>query len=415
MTEATEGRLHALDAVRGFALTAGIVFHATLSFLPAPPGVPLWIVMDSQRSVTLAVLFHLLHTFRMTTFFLIAGFFARLVVERRGARGFAVDRLKRIAVPLLVGWPIVFAAIAAVAIWAAVQSAHGGPLPPPAPYPGFPAFPLTHLWFLYVLLWLYAAALGVRTVVGALDRGRRLPVLADRIVGALVTSPAGLLALAAPAFVALYLTPDWMMWFGVPTPDSSLVPNAAAAVAYFTAFGFGWLLHRRTDLLAVLRRRWPLNLALAVACSVAGLAITGPAPLLVPSTPGLAKLAFAGVYSLAAWAWTFALIGLALRFLAGHSPVRRYLADASYWLYLAHLPLIAALQTLVAPLAWPWPVKFVLILGVAFPLLLGSYELLVRHSFVGAILNGRRIPWRRPAETGLRAPADSPQAGAARP
>ena len=57
----------------------------------------------------------------------------------------------------MVGWPILFAAIVAVTIWGAVVGAHGGPLPPPPKYPGFPAFPLTHLWFLYVLLWLYAA------------------------------------------------------------------------------------------------------------------------------------------------------------------------------------------------------------------------------------------------------------------
>ena len=83
-------RLHALDAVRGVALMAGVVFHATMSFLPAPPGVPIWIVMDRERSLTLAVLFHLLHTFRMTTFFLIAGFFAHLTFQRRGA-----ERLRR--------------------------------------------------------------------------------------------------------------------------------------------------------------------------------------------------------------------------------------------------------------------------------------------------------------------------------
>ena len=32
------------------------------------------------------------------------------------------------------------------------------------------------------------------------------------------------------------------------------------------------------------------------------------------------------------------------------------------------------------------------ILGVAFPLMFASYQLLVRRSFIGAILNGRRAP-----------------------
>ena len=34
--------------------------------------------------------------------------------------------------------------------------------------------------------------------------------------------------------------------------------------------------------------------------------------------------------------------------------------------------------------------KFAVILGVAFPLMFASYQLLVRHSFIGAILNGPR-------------------------
>lgn len=112
MTESSEG-LHALDAVRGFALLAGIVFHASLSFLPGPA--PLWIVGDVERSASLGVLFYVLHIFRMTAFFLIAGFFGRTVLHRQGMGGFVRDRLKRIALPLVVFWPILIAGIVSAA------------------------------------------------------------------------------------------------------------------------------------------------------------------------------------------------------------------------------------------------------------------------------------------------------------
>lgn len=388
MANATE-RLHALDAVRGFALIAGIVFHATVSFLAAPKGAPLWIVTDSHPSVTLGIVFHVLHIFRMTIFFLIAGFFAHLTFHRRGAKGFIADRAKRIAVPLLVGWPILFAAIVAVTIWAAVSSAHGGPPPPPPKYPGFPAFPLTHLWFLYLLLWLYAATLAGRAVIVRLDEAGRGRAAIDRAVQFVATHPVGLAVLAAPTMLAFLATPGWRAWFGVPTPDSSLVPNLAAAVAYASAFGFGWLAHRQTQILAAWRRLWPAYLAMALGFTLAELVLQGPTPAIHPPS-GAARLALAGLYPLATWSWTFALIGLAVRYLSDFNPARRYIADASYWLYLAHLPLILALQVVVAPLAWPWPVKFAVILGVAFPLMLASYQLLVRHSFIGAILNGPR-------------------------
>jgi glucan biosynthesis protein C len=101
----TPERLHALDAVRGDALLLGIFYHATISFIPT--STRFWIVENIDRSTTLAVLFFVSHVFRMTTFFLIAGFFAQMSFHRRGSAGFIKDRLIRIAVPLVVAWPFV--------------------------------------------------------------------------------------------------------------------------------------------------------------------------------------------------------------------------------------------------------------------------------------------------------------------
>ena len=65
----------------------------------------------------------------------------------------------------------------------------------------------------------------------------------------------------------------------------------------------------------------------------------------------------------------------------------RYIADASYWLYL----IVMALQVMVSRFDWPWPAKFAAILAIGFPVMFASYQFLVRYSFIGAMLNGRRI------------------------
>ncbi|MEH3076278.1 MAG: acyltransferase family protein [Quadrisphaera sp.] len=55
---------------------------------------------------------------------------------------------------------------------------------------------------------------------------------------------------------------------------------------------------------------------------------------------------------MAGWCWVYGLVGLFLKALAGGSPVVRYLADSSYWVYIAHLPLTAVIQLLLAKTGW---------------------------------------------------------------
>ena len=81
--------------------------------------------------------------------------------------------------------------------------------------------------------------------------------------------------------------------------------------------------------------------------------------------------------------------------MSGFSPTWRYLADASYWLYLIHLPIVVALQVAVSHLPWPWPIKFATILVVALPVMVASYHLLVRYTFIGFVLNGRSLRRQR--------------------
>ena len=106
------------------------------------------------------------------------------------------------------------------------------------------------------------------------------------------------------------------------------------------------------------------------------------------------------------WCWCFGCIGAAVRFLDRPSPRWRYLADASYWMYLVHLPLVWLLQAWM--LQWPlhWTVKFPLILAITLALLLASYHWMVRSTFVGVFLNGRRYP--RDKAPLISAPSTSP-------
>ncbi|MGQ3054423.1 MAG: ATP-binding cassette domain-containing protein [Roseateles sp.] len=379
-------RLHALDAVRSFALLLGVAFHAALSFIPGlPPG--MWAINDHSPSPFLGDASFVAHSFRMTLFFFIAGYFARLLHQRLGTQGFWANRGQRIAVPLVVGWLLLFPAIGLVWYLGLQKVFNGAPpaMPEMPKQPG--AFPLTHLWFLYQLLWLYAGALLARSVVIRLDRGQVLRDAVDRAVTAALRWPAAALLLGLPLAGVLLATPMWFPWGGIPTPDQSLIPQLPASVGYGVAFAFGWLVQRAPGALDAMRSRWALHVLLAVASSATCLFImkTQP-PIGMPEQP---KLVFTLSLVASAWAWSLALTGLALRYLSRPSAAVRYVADASYWIYLVHLPVVAALQVWVGH--WPlhWGLKYPFIVVTSLALLLASYHVLVRFTVVGKVLNSR--------------------------
>jgi glucans biosynthesis protein C len=382
-------RLHALDSVRAFAMLGGVVLHATLSFLPGfgTLGFP---IPDRTSSVTLAVVYYVIHMSRMTTFFFVTGFFGHLLLHRLGRAGFIWNRSVRILIPFVVGWFAIYPASTAAFVWATSSAGVSlGTLPWPAL--SLRNFPLMHLWFLYILILGYGFTLLARAALVRIDSSGAMRARGDAWLGALVRGPFFLIAMAAPTTLALvFYAAGWRRWLGVPTPDKSLIPQIAAVVSFGSAFTLGWFLNRQTELLTVWEKRWPLHLLIGLVTTGVCLSLVGLEPRIEPAVPRLELFVYAASYTIGAWAWTTAVIGVALRFFNQRSAVRRYLADASYWIYLVHQPLLFFLQAAVMDLPWHWSIKFFVILTIALAVLFASYHLLVRDTVLGAILNGRR-------------------------
>jgi len=224
----------------------------------------------------------------------------------------------------------------------------------------------------YALLQFYAATLLLRSAIVRLDASGAVRASLDRLVARIMRNPLAPVILAIPIGIAFSLDQKWIDIMGVRTPDQSLVTNLQALMGFGTAFGFGWLLHRQLDLLRIIERRWLWNLLLAlglilISFGLAGAMLPRPGAPSLPLRTDTLRLVSAVLYAPAIWLSTFTVIGLALRFMSGFSPMRRYIADASYWLYLIHMPIVMALQLAVSQLDWPWPVKFSTILVVACP------------------------------------------------
>ena len=380
-------RLHSLDAARALALLCGIVLHATMSFSRewAGTGMP---IVDVSPSDTLQGVFHVLHSFRMLLFFLIAGLFGNLLLQR-GLAAFWRNRFRRIALPLVVGWIILMPLLAAPIIWAVFiqQGGFRGDGSGLAAMGG--GIPLGHLWFLYYLLLFYVMSTGVIWIARRIRGHAVVERLADAGVGALVRRHALTVLMPLPIAVVLAKDTDWMPWTGVPSPLAGPLPEPAAMVAFGSAFLLGWLLFRQQQLLQVWAKSWGVHAVLAAAASAASIWML--------QLGEFSRLAYAMIYVFSGWSWTVAITGFCIRRLSAPSERWRYLADASYWMYLVHLPLVMVLQVLVMQLPLHWSIKFALIVVAVFGLLLASYRYLVRSTFIGAWLNGRRYPRSRRA------------------
>jgi glucan biosynthesis protein C len=384
-------RLHALDAVRAFALLLGVFLHATISFLPATIDAGVWPIVEKVPSPALNDLFFLIHIFRMPVFFLIAGFFGRVMLQRHGLGGFIRDRSKRILLPLIGGFLICAALIMAVVVWA-IMKTHGGVLPPGTAAGSTGGEPtLMHLWFLYVLAWLYVLVIAASLITGALGVREALARALDACLRLFTRSRVGAMVLALPIAAIFLSMPEWRWLEGVHVADK-LVPLPSTYAIYGLLFVAGWILGRQRSLFDALRARLVTNLALGVVAAGICLRFVGLDPD-GTTPPGLAiTVVYAMSYATAMVALSFGLIGVGVKFFSAPRPAIRYVADASYWIYLMHLPVVFAWQTAFMGTNLPVAVKYLLIVALTIIPLLVTYRYLVRPTWIGALLNGRRYP-----------------------
>ena len=354
--KAASPRFHELDALRALAMLLGIVLHAALFFVP-----DLWSKANTTEgypaevSGIYSLLFFAIHGFRMPVFFLLSGFFTALLWQRRGLRQLAIQRLKRIGLPLAIGFFTVIPITTLAFLWAF-----------DAEYqlfwwPFIWLSTLSHLWFLWLLLWLcagfiLAAKLGVK--------------------------------FSHPVFwwlaIPLTLAPQLLMHEPVFGPDTSegLFLEPVVLAYYVPFFVFGAFLYQRNILISP----W-WTLALLPALTVI---FSGGLTLLYDVKADWAK-PLADILQVAfAWLMCFGLIGL-FRLIASRERLWvRYMSDASYWLYLWHLPLIVVAFELLALWRFSIHLKFALMNVAVTAILLVAYHFGVRYTPIGTMLNGKR-------------------------
>lgn len=375
MSPPVPSRYHALDSLRATMMFLGIVLHAMVAYSTSGP----WLIRPLQTTKFFdpAILF--IHAFRMPVFYAVAGLLTALLLERYGWRQAIVNRFWRIAVPFIIGCLLLVPLMFFLSAFARTGTVEGAWLYVMSGRFLSRAHPL-HLWFLEYLLLLYAVA-AVLVVLTSL--------IPERVrSAALALFRHGLQAVWAPLPMAAltFLTLLPMRWAGLQDPPS-FAPAPHILLAYAVFFFFGWLLYLARDLLEVLTRRaWLYGLL--------GLVLCVTYVVLIYSIPhrDASFYVLRAVLALSMWCLILGITGLFLLYFSGHSPLWRYLCDSSYFIYIAHLPVILFLQVMTFHVSLPAVIMAPLVLIVTTAVLLPIYAYAVRPTFVGALLNGRRYP-----------------------
>jgi glucan biosynthesis protein C len=368
------GRLPGLDAARALAVGLVIGVHALLPFMQTPIG---WAIRESSRHELVDLTVWVARAFVLPAFFWLSGFLARGALDRRGLSEFVRQRITRVGLPLLVlVWPN---SVALGALWDAGRVLQ----PRPAVAAQLPqlrgtglALNLGHMWFLYYLLLVSAGAVALvlasRAARRALSGARPRPVPSRTGEWGRTATLLAPLAVALP--LAALLSSAGKLQLDTPL---SFAVDPVIALAFGLFYAWGWRAQGRPDELAALGR-WPW-LWLAAALPLLAVIIpslrdsaAAPASSAVAGTAGptLAALAASAAFSTLA---TGAFIGFCLRHVTRRNRRIEFLARASYFCYLVHLPLLVALQLALVRWTGPALLKYGAALGCTLGACLAAY------------------------------------------
>jgi glucan biosynthesis protein C len=361
-------RLHHLDALRALTMVLILPAHA-VALMGLRGG---W--NDAE-----ATIYWLIHVFRLPLFFLVAGFFAALLIDARGTGAVVRNRLVRIGVPLVVVVTIVAPVLALLVHGLETGQRRAGPTGLDA----FAEFKLSYVWFLWYLAMLYALGTGARFILARSEGlGERLRRAGSHLVPH-ATAP---LVLAMPCALLLYRQPTWI----AQAPGESFVPHLDLLAYYGLFFATGWALFEirgLRDKIELQPRRYATLAALSLPPALALFLSQDVAAIGANRWFHLLALL---LLSISTWSLVFALLGISRRFLPQASPRLRYWADASYWIYLSHFPVMAAFGLLLFELAMPNSLRLALLVIATLAVIYPAYGILVRHTAIGRVLHGTR-------------------------
>jgi glucan biosynthesis protein C len=385
----TSGRQHYFDGVRFLMMVGVVLFHATMAYSNHAQW---WPVTESQRSVALNVLLSILDVYMMPVMFFVAGVFAVPSMKRHGPGNFMIGKLGRLGIPLV----LITVFSNPIASYVRHVRMHEAPMGLFEFWLGqlrtagdmsitFLAGRSTevkyidhisqwHMWFISLLI-LFFALYSV-THIPVLKKLRTPSV--DNAPGSrrilLTMMVFGLVTALLVSIFSMYTVPRTWVRIG-----PLFVFQLTRAPIYLGLFALGAYAYSR---------RWFEDRTLPGVCWIWGLAATLlfvanlgfiAAMMNHPEMPRWFGSVMNGILrSFTGLAFTGFFITLCHRFLNRPSAVLGSLGDATYDIYLIHLPIVIGLQYLLQSLSISVYLKTLVVFVIAFTACWGLSRRLIK-------------------------------------
>lgn len=381
-TERPTDRLIFLDWVRIMAFALLVLYHVGMYYVTWD-----FHIKSPHAGNAIEPLMRLSNPWRMDLLFMVSGAATSYMLLRGGASGQLLRlRAKRLLIPLLFG---VLVVVPPQSWQEVVQKYHyeGG-------YGDFMALYLTHykgfcdaadkclilptwnhLWFLpYLFLYTLLLWLGLRLWPAMLER---LGMLIDKVLARF-----GLLA-----WPTLYLAVTLLLLRKSFPQNYSIWGDWLSHSQYLAMFLLGAVLARRPGIwLQMSQWRW-----IALALALAAWLMFVQAPWLARELQLPMRSIGPWAYSVQQWCAIVAALGFAHIHLNRDGPLRRYLTEAVFPVYILHQTLIILLAVTLKPVALePWIEGPLLVLGT-FAISFAGFEFVRRMRWVRPLFGLRRL------------------------
>jgi hypothetical protein len=355
----------------------GLVVHSAITY-GVYEDLGSWPIRDSVTHLSNDFIVVLIHSFRMQIFFLVSGFFGSMLFYDKNPLAMIKNRISRIILPFIVFiillWPaIVFGFGYSMLIF----SGETNPIQVIAAFFSgvdmlIPKFTF-HLWFLY-----YLTLITTSTIILALLLAKTPKILRyinTTFKSIIQQSLLRILIFSSITATIYYLIGTW----SVPT-SISFVPDLNMFLYYSSFYIIGWILYKSKSLLDSFTKY--------------DLFITSIGIILFTfyffMNESFTFVSHVILKSIIVWLLVFGITGLFIRYTSEYSAIMKYLSDASYWVYLVHMPFTAIIPGFISDWSVSSTFKFLFVFIVTSLICFLSYHFLVRGTFIGEFLNGRK-------------------------